>query len=386
MFILNISVGYTSPQTVVSPDHDTVEQVSITVELFLSSTCSDCKKADAFFRDLEIKEPWLIVHRYFINNDHSALKLFYERLQQQHSTSFVVPAIFFCDSRWVGFAGEDTSGKALMNGLTYCRQKFIEENELSPSSINVLRQWGNATQFRINLQAQVSPFLLIPLTALVDAVSSCSLFCFIALLAFMWLSPTQKWLQLSVGLSFLLSIGIIHYAQQTESALYYELLPKLRIAIGLVGILLLFYALKDSRKLVARSVWKPDAFIFAVIIFTVFAVYVCQQTCLLNMALVFQQWLTEQTITPTKRIFYEAYYLFFYLLPMALILLFYFCVGRHQRLTKFQRTLQIASCLILMTLGLLLVVYPPLLADLLVSSIVLFVSIVIGWLLVRRGF
>lgn len=386
LFLLNMSIGYANTQPTDHLGQGDVKQVKINVELFLSSTCSDCNKADVFFRELEVKEPWLMVHRYFINQDQSSLKLFYERLQQQNTTSFAVPAIFFCDSRWVGFAGDDTSGKALLNGLTYCRNRVNSEDKLSSSTISVLQQWGNATQFRINSQSIKSPLLQIPLAALVDAFASCSLFCFIALLAFLWLYPTQKWSQLRVGLCFLLSVGFVHYLQQTESAVYYELLPKLRVALGVAGALLLLFVVREYQKLRLLVVSKPDLFGFAVIFFSVVAIYACQQTCLLNMALVFEQWLTEQTISPSRHFFYQCYYLCFYLLPMALILLFYFYAGHHERLSRFRRMLQVASCLILMTMGLLLMVYPILFANLLVSSVILFTSVLLGWIFVRRGF
>ncbi|WP_026069530.1 thioredoxin domain-containing protein [Legionella tunisiensis] len=71
------------------------KQVKLRVDLFLSSLCPHCKKADEFFRTLEAKTPWIEVHRYIVNEDKAALEFFNQRLQQQHVDSFAMPAIFF---------------------------------------------------------------------------------------------------------------------------------------------------------------------------------------------------------------------------------------------------------------------------------------------------
>ena len=227
MFFLNILTAHANPQSVIWFNHDALEKVTIHVDLFLSSTCPHCQKADAFFREIEPKKPWLVVHRHIINQDKVALQTFYTYLQQQNSNNFSVPAIFFCDSRWAGFASKETTGKALLHALTYCRKKISEQGELSPVTINVLRKWGGASQFQISTTISQSVSTMLLLSAIMDALSPCSLFCFAAFLAFLWLYPTRKWLQFNVGLCFLLSLGVVHYLQQVHTAFYYELTPQL---------------------------------------------------------------------------------------------------------------------------------------------------------------
>lgn len=115
------------------------EQVKIDVDLFLTTTCSHCQKADAFFREVEKKHPWVVVHRYEINEDKAALQIFYEHLQRQNSNNFLVPSIFFCNSHWSGFAEANTTGKRLQQALEDCRQKIINQGKLTPATGSVLQ-------------------------------------------------------------------------------------------------------------------------------------------------------------------------------------------------------------------------------------------------------
>lgn len=379
LFLLNSSMSHANPQSVMWFSHDAQKQVSINVDLFLSSTCPHCHKADAFFRDAEKKEPWLIVHRYAINQDKLALQTFYERLQQQHSDNFSVPAIFFCDSRWAGFADENTTGKALLHALSYCRQKIIQQGELSPATVSVLQKWGTASQIQISSNMAQSAFPLIPFTALSDGFSSCSIFCFAAFLAFMWLSPTRKWQQFSVGIIFIVSLGIIHYAQQAHAEFFYQNVLKWRLAAVLVGVLLLLAVFRDYRKMRSRAALSTGAWIFAAAIFTAFIVHIYQQTCELNLAVVFDQWLTEQAILPATRYFYQIVYQFFYLLPLVLLLLFFLLFGRSHWVAHYHQMLKIVAYLILASIGIILLNHPAWLANFWVSLVVFFVAIGAGW-------
>jgi glutaredoxin len=383
IFLLNITTAEANPQSVIWYTHGAGEQVNINVELFMSSTCPHCIKADAFFREIEKKNPWLIVHRFIINQDKAALETFYEQLQQQHLNDFSVPTIFFCGSRWTGFGDANTTGKLLLHALNDCHDKISQQGELSPSTISVMQKEGAATQFHFDRSMAQSDAQLIMFTALMDTITSCSFFCFAAFLAFLWLFPTDKWLQFRVGLIFLLSLGIIHFVQQAHSDLYYQLLPKLRFAEGLVGAVLLLAALSMYRKSKDPVVLKPGLVIFPVIFFTVCAVYVAQQTCVFNSAVILEQWWAEHTISPIKQLFYQLLYQVFYLLPLVILLLFFLVFGRFRRLRTYQQMLINAGILVLVSIGIILLVYPSLLANLVVSNVVLFASIVVGWLIKR---
>lgn len=384
IFLLNSSMIYANAQSVVWYTYGADKQVNINVELFMSSTCPHCINADAFFQQIEKKMPWVVVHRYVINQDKLALRAFYDRLQEQHLTGFSVPAIFFCGSRWSGFSDANTTGKVLLDALTYCHKRIKQQGELTQATTNVLQRGGNASKFQYGSSITSSVPLLIVSTALMDAMSPCSFFCFAAFLAFLWLFPTQKWLQFSVGMVFILSLGSIHYVQQAHSNLYYQIIPKLRLADIAVAILLFFVMFGMYRKMTSRVLLKPGPLFFSGVIFTVIAMQIAQQTCTFNVAMVFEQWWTEHTITLATHRLYLIVYQFFYVLPLVFMLLFFLIFGQYQRICSFQQKLTPAAYLVLMSIGVILLVYPYLLANLLISIVVPLVSVIGGWLIARQ--
>lgn len=377
-FLFNIFLAHANPvQTADS------ERVKINVDLFLSSTCSHCQKANAFFSDIEKQRSWLTVHRFFINNDKAALQQFYERVRQQQPLNFAVPAIFFCDSRWTGFIDENTSGKVLLEALDYCYKKMTQHGKLNQADINVLQKWGAASQFQMDKGVMHSSSLSVPMTALIDAFSPCSLFCFAVFLAFLWLYPTQKWLQFNMGIIFLLSLGVVHYIQQVHSIFYYQILPYLKLPEILIGIALFLTALNVYQRRGHQEKTKIASFLM-IVIFTVFAVQIYQQTCLFNVSLVLEQWLTEQAFSPAKRLMYQIIYQIFYLLPLFILLVLYLIFGHYPKKPRYHQALKIAGSFILMAIGFLLVIYPRFLANLILSLVILLTAIMGGWFIISR--
>lgn len=153
-------------------------QIKIRVDLFLSSTCPHCQKADAFFQSLQAQKPWLDVHRYIINQDKTALDSFHQELQQLDIDDYAVPAIFFCNSRWVGFDETGITGQNLLRGLNYCYQQISQKGNLEPETISLLEQLSNASWFNANMTSKPSLALFTLTMALTDAFSPCSLFVF----------------------------------------------------------------------------------------------------------------------------------------------------------------------------------------------------------------
>jgi hypothetical protein len=382
MFFLMISMGACAESETVSTSP--IHHVSISVDLFMSSTCSHCKKADLFFRELEGQNPWLSVKRYYIDKDTTALQLFYQRLREQNTSNFSVPAMFFCGGYWTGFDDPITTGKSLVKALDYCYQQVAQQGVLTPASIHLLQKWGMASQYQINPNEAPAPLTLIPMLALSDALGPCSLFGFMAFLAFLWLYPNHRWMQFALGLVLITGIGLTHYLQYAEAALYYHWTPKLKIATLIVGILLSLSIMRDFQSPRKGPVLRPGAFIFGVIMATILAVQIGQQTCQFNISFIFEQWLINQSLSEGRHFAYQLYYLMVYLLPLMLVLLFYLLLGQSPRIVASQKMLQKAAYVMLISLAILLVVYPAWLGDLTVSIVVFFLSLVIGWFLTRN--
>ena len=381
LLVLHCAIGVASPQSAAWFGRDAGQQVMIPVDLFLSSECPHCHKADVFFQKLEKKDPWIVVHRHIINQDKAALQLFYERLKQQHSDNFSVPALFFCDSRWVGFADEITTGKALVRGLAYCQQRISQQGTLTDDTVRVLRQWGGASQFEVSNQPTAALFVAV--AAITDALNPCTLFCLDALLAFLWLYPTNRWRQCGIGMVFVGSLLVLHYIQQVYASLYYQTIAPLSVLGMLLGIVLLFFVGLYYRNRPSFSgVIRP--WVWLLIALIPWVIRMSQQACPFNVALVFEQWFSSQTFSPWRHALYRMEYQIIYVLPSALLLLAFFLLGRKPRVVARHRLLSLAGCVMLVCIGVGLVIYPRVFTMMWVSEIVFLVSLVAGWLMVRR--
>ena len=384
MFILSYSIAQANSEPTWFSQVDD-KQVLINIDLFITSTCPFCQKADAFFAEIKQKNPWLVIHRHVINEDKAALELFYNLLRQQNINDFSVPAMFFCNSHWRGFADANSTGSVLLSGLQFCRQKITQDGTLNKATVDVLQKWGKARQLQIETNTEHSSAWLIMMSALIDAFSPCSFFAFAAFLAFLWLYPAERRFQWAVGVVFLLSLGVIHFIQQAHAAFYYQYIEKLKWVEMLVGVILFFAVASTYRQ--KRMQWLnlyDGPLYFLLITLTVFAVQIDQQTCVFNISSALEQWLAEQSLSSSKHLAYIFIYQFIYLFPQAVCLVCYLLYKRKKHIVTHRPLFKHAACLILMSIGLILIFYPSGLANIAASIAIIVIAFLGGWMLTKR--
>jgi glutaredoxin len=353
--------------------------IRLRVDLFLSSNCPYCKKADAFFHELEKQTPWIEVHRYIINEDKTALDQFHQELQQQHDDKYTVPAIFFCDSHWIGFDKAETTGALLLQRLQYCQQQITRTGYLDAATINNLRQWAHASSIKLMMGRSFPTALFIPAIALSDAFYSCSMFALFALVAFLWFQQ-KRTAQLSLGFLFLVVLGIVHSIQLRHSDFlyHYQTLYCLRILAVIIGLGLIAYVLMSYAKRAFHGIALA-----VLIILTALILQTYQQRCVPNFALIFEQWLKSQNFSLTKTIIYQFIYQVIYLLPLALLVLCYAFLGKDNRWERFRGLLTWAAWSMLLIIGGFLILYPQGLSNFSLSLGALIISLLPGWLMTK---
>ena len=382
-FLFNLSITHANPKSLVWYSAQN-NQVKINVDMFLSSNCSHCLKADAFFKELEQSHPWLVVNRYYVNENKVALQVFYELQANEKTHNFAVPAMFFCDSHWIGFDQPQTTGKVILRALNYCKERISHQGELSSATIDMMRQWSNANELLIG-STITNPVYKLIVSALIDAISPCSLFTFAAFLSFLCLNPKQKQLQLTGGIVFILALGIIHFWEQTQPAFLFSLRAWLRIPAVIVGLLLIAYLVHFLRKMFIGKYIKSASAIGLLSITTAIIVQTYQQDCRWSMVLVYEEWLTERSISAAGHLTAHLLYQFVYLLPLMLILMGYVLHSYRTRSSRFIDALQVGSWGMLCTIGCLLIIHPQSFADASLSAIVFVVVFLFGWLFARRN-
>lgn len=362
---------------------DSNNNVSLNVDLFISSSCIHCQKADAFFTDAEKKHPWINVHRYRVNEDKSALFFFNKRLKQEKDADFTVPAMFFCDSRWIGFDRVESMGSLLLKELNACRYQIQKNHQLPQTYINELRRQSLAN--RLSIQVKTIPLstgLWVVILGLSDAFLPCSL-CFILLaLAWLTLANNKIILQLMIVIA---SLGTLLNVELLEKAQNYYLsnsLTSVNIIAIIIGILLISYAVFAYQSAKHDS---PLKLLLAAAIISLVTVCFFQQMCQANIRLIFDQWLSAQRISSQAMLNYQGLYLLVNTIPALLLLGIYGALLHTHYLSKHRDFLTKIACIILIGIGLPLMIYPAALANFWYSVILLSAAILVAYLTKKRN-
>ncbi len=354
--------------------HGANQGVVINVELFLSSTCPHCQKANAFFTNITTTAPYMHVQRHVINEDKEALFRFNQLLTEQHMDDFSVPSIYICNSRWVGFASAETTGKDLLHAIIYCKQQIEKDGTLTQATVDTLRHWGNANKFDSGMFENPSALKYISTIALTDAVSPCAFFSLAAFLALLMLEKLGS-KQILASFLFILTLVGAHYWQQAHTSSFYEFLPWLRIPAAITGLLTLYFVIRYFKKK------SPDSLYFLLAFLLGFIVFAYQQTCVMNWAYIFEQWLNNQHITYARAQIYQLLYQVLYISPLILLFIVYVLANKIKRIASKQSRFARIGLLFLLAIALCLIIYPSFLSSLVVSVIGLSVLFIVGWFL-----
>ena len=375
-----LTVGWADNQSFSWFSVDNNKQVTIPVDMFLSSTCPHCEKANAFFNELETKYPWLAIRRHVINQDKVALETYHQFLQKLKLSDFAVPAIFFCNTRWVGFVDAQTSGKQLVKSLNFCRDQIAKTGELSTTTVEILNQMSTANWYEENLQPQLSPFVFIPIMAIVDTLNPLSLFIILTLFSFLFIER-QKKTQIGTTLLFLLSVGLAHHIQQIHTEFFYQILPMLRFPVIAIGVGLITYVFYLHPKVFSVRRTLPAIISFILAMLTGFFVQVYQQIHTPNFSLIFHQWVMTQNLTVFWQLMYSLIYQLIYVLALGLItggliaLIKYYGNG-----SQHQRRVGEFAWQYLIIIGLILIVYPVFFASIKFSFVAFVMALLTSWM------
>lgn len=357
---------------------DENKQAKLDIYLFVSSTCPHCQKADKFFQALQTTYPSMIVHRYVINESKPALELFNEFQQEQKLKDFIVPSIFFCNTRWQGFESIEKNGKQLMAALMYCQEQITKTGYLSSATHQLLEQRALATLYADSLTINPSIQKVLPLLSGLDALSASALFAILTLVAFLMIQRDREW---GMAILFLLVIGFTHYLQQAYSNVFYDTIKYLRWFVLIVGVMLVVYVFISHYK---KMITKPHRLISAgLMLLTAFSIELFIQLATPNFSLIFQQWLMTQRYSSLGILVYQCLYQCLYIAVIALFVVGFIAIVKAKRFSKHQLFIREIAWCYLMIIGLALIVYPFLLSTLAFLLISVVSALFFAWTVLK---
>ncbi|MGQ3889354.1 hypothetical protein ACQUW5_10020 [Legionella sp. CNM-1927-20] len=359
------------------------KEVTLQVNLFTISTCPYCQHAQAFLNDFAKQNSWVKINHYVINKDKQSLIIFNNFLQEQNIDDFSVPAIFFCNSRWVGFKNVEQSGAQLAAGLNYCYEQITKHGKLSESTIQTLKQMSLANWYEESIKTTNSTPFFIFIMAAMDALNPSATFLILTLVGFLILLP-KKSLILPILFGFLLGAGLAHYFQIAYLSLFQHFMELFRIPAILIGLGLITFTLIFFKKTIVNL---PVGITAMTALLTAFAIqsYI-QLNSLPNFALIVKQWLISQQLSIGNQIIYQLIYILIYLISLALISLLITLLFKHTRWQKYLMALKRLEKSLLIIVGALLVIYPYSLNHLFFIFIALALSVLITWLFPKLSF
>jgi hypothetical protein len=279
---------------------------------------------------------------------------------------FAVPSAFFCNSRWVGFSSEESTGKDLLHAMNYCKQQIESKGGLTPLTVDVLKRWANANLFNTGMTEKPSTSHYLMVMALMDAFNPCALFCLLGFFAVLFSQKNYK-NQFISGFVYIIGLGLAHYLQQTSTSTIFELMPWFRVMAILFGLYLLFFGIHYFREQRIQHTLLICVMILA------FLLQLYQQTCVNNWSYVVEQWIDNQQYSYWKRGIVASGYQIFYILPLITTLFLYSIIINRSAYNDLKIKLEKIGLLIILVCAFILIIYPLLLSSLVASVIVLFV-------------
>lgn len=375
LFIMMIPNLYALPQS--SWYHQDGEgKLILDVQLFTVSTCPHCQKEEAFFKTILETNPWINLHQHVIDKNKQDLLLFGNYLQQLKIHDFSVPALFFCDSRWVGFSPIRNSGPRLLEGLQFCYQAIQKENTLNHATIQALRQRATSYWLNDGIDVKAKNSYLLPLLPAMAILSFCSFVSIFLLFSLLYLNKQKP---LPILFAFLFSAVVVQFLQQYYDAFFWSLLDNLLIPASLIGLLGAGYVILLTK--------KSDKALKVAMLATVllaFSVQMYQQTCSPNFSSIYHQQLREMSLSPTSQWYFYLAYDLIYIVCLALVSGILFLYSKSKRMQNAAVGLRFFCAAVILITSISLIIYPLWFGAIWFNVILIVTLAIIAWGVNRR--
>jgi len=384
------------------------DELEIHLYFFWSTYCPHCLNARPFIESLPKRYDWLSVHSFEIsgNSENSALYAAMAATLDEEARS--VPAFLFCGSILTGFGGNDSTGAFLTENLERCHRQVLESegikhpdklaiSEMAPVKIPLLGE--------VNPQALSLPAITLILAGL-DSFNPCAFFILLFLLSLM-VHARSRPRMIAIGGTFVILSGVIYFlfmAAWLNVFMFVGQMHWVTLVAGLLAILIALINIKDYfwfRKGVSLGIpdqAKPQLFqrmrklvntdylpaMMAGTVVLAVTVNLYELLCTAGLPMVFTRILTLNDLTQGSYYAYLGLYNLIYVIPLlVIVVVFAFTLGRHKLSEREGRNLKLLSGLMMLQLGLVLVIAPNALDNVLIAVLLLLIAVILTFLVTR---
>jgi hypothetical protein len=353
-------------------------QPEVQLYFFWSQGCPHCTEAHPYVDAIPEARPWVKLHALELSRNAENVRLYQTMAQQLGAKGASVPAWLFCGEMHVGWSDDSTTGAMIRQRLDDCRARAMGE---SPATGTPLRE-----TIQLPLLGAIAPSSLsLPALTLVlaglDAFNPCAFFVLLFLLSMLAHQKSRKRMLLIGGI-FVLVSGLMYFAFMAAWLNVFQLFGHLAWVTLAAGALAVFvgavnvkdfFLFEKGLTLSIPESKKPDIFrrartilaaenlptMLAATIFLAIAANFYELLCTAGFPMVYTRLLTLADLSAAGRYGYLAAYNLIYVLPLALIVLFFTRTLGARKLTEREgRLLKLMSGVMMLELGALLLFAP----------------------------
>ena len=384
-------------------------QVFLHLYFFWSSKCPHCLEALPDIIELDKEYAWLKLHSYEVLGNKQNLQRYVDMAKTFGNDASSVPAIMFCGNLLNGYDKKETTGRLLRSYLLSCYEFARESSPDNSVAFNLSAE--NMSKVNLPFFGEVSsqdyslPMLTI-LIAGMDAFNPCAFFVLLFLLSMMVHGRSRARMALIGGI-FVFFSGMIYFlfmAAWLNLFLYLGQLRVMTLIAGLLAVVIASINIKDYfwfKRGVSLSISdenKPALFdrvrqllrldsLPTVISATVVLAIVANSyelLCTAGFPMVYTRILTLNALPEQSYYLYLLLYNFIYVLPLlAIVTLFSIKLGSRKLSEKEGMVLKLLSGVMMLMLGLLLLVAPQMLNNVLTAALLLLAAIAFTWLTIK---
>jgi hypothetical protein len=358
---------------------------TIELHFFWSHRCSHCLEAKPFIEELDTRYDWLSVKSYDLVNNRENVQRYITMAKALNDPANAIPGFIFCDRIRVGFDSPARMGKELERELIECHESKQSPTENKQLDLPLLGT--------VDYQAYSLPFLTVFIAAL-DAFNPCAFFVLLFLLSLMAHGHSRQRMAIIGGIFVIFSGGMyfIFMAAWLNLFLITQELELITALAGIIAILIAGFNIKDyfffkqglslsipesakpllfqrMRSILQAGNWS--AMVAATVVLAI-AANSYELLCTAGLPMIYTRVLTLHALSTPSYYAYLALYNTVYVIPLLVIVVIYTLTLGSRKLTEQQgRLLKLLSGLMMFNLGIMLLVAPEWLNNMLASLTVL---------------
>lgn len=378
-------------------------QTQVQLYFFWSARCPHCLEARPHIQALAAQTPWIQLHSLELTQHPKNVERYVNMAASLGEEAQSVPAFIFCGQMRVGWHSQETSGAELLQALRSCRDQGAAGQ--APAAPVADTKLDLPLVGKLDAADLSLPMLTLVIAGM-DAFNPCAFFVLLFLLSLL-VHQQDRRRMLIIGGVFVLFSGLMYFAFMAAWLGLFRVmgsLPWVTAAAGglalLIGLVNVkdFFAFKQGVSLSIPESRKADIFkrgrailaagdlpaMLAATVFLAIAANFYELLCTAGFPMVYTRLLTLQVASPAQHYLYLALYNLIYVLPLLVIVLaFVRTMGARKLSEREGRLLKLLSGLMMLGLGILLLLAPERLNNLLVAFGLLAVAVALTWLAAR---